>query len=552
MIGAAATRMPHDPGLAAVAIWFLLQAVSPVAPPSARTALAPQEVAPEAVRREIQGRVELLRQSGRLEPAGEQIRMPIAVAEMYEAVSFQPLWNGPATDGLRRALAGLADDGLRPEDYHALHAGPSRESTAAGIAERDLLRTDALLLAAHDLRFGRARPAEDGATPPVSVAAATGVGVPVVVRMIRSPSLPEALGSFRPHHVAYRSLAAELAGLRRIRQAGGWEPIPSGPALRRDSADWRVPLLRRRLLVSGDLAAGPLRTDSVFDPALEAAVLSFQHRHGLAEDGVVGPATLAGLNVPVEGRIDQVRVNLERARWVLHELPDTALVVNIAGAMVYLVRGSEIAFQSRAIVGTPYTRTPVFTALLRYVELNPSWTVPPGIVGEILAHVRGSSTYLARQRIHVIDRSGRRVDPATIDFSAWGPRTFPYVFRQDPGPANPLGRVKFGLPNRYSVYLHDTPSRELFARDERTFSHGCIRVEDPFRLAELLLAGTSWSRQELETAVGSGKTVVIDLPEPVPVVVQYWTAAADLHGELHFYRDVYDRDRAVLERLNRP
>jgi L,D-transpeptidase YcbB len=313
-----------------------------------------------------------------------------------------------------------------------------------------------------------------------------------------------------------------------------------------------VPQLRRRLALSGDLTAVNGDDGSLaFDSMLHRAVVRFQHRHGLNEDGVVGTRTLTELNVPVETRIDQIRVNLERGRWLLHDLADTFVAVNIAGAMVYLVRDGDVVHEARAIVGRTYTATPVFTATMQYVDVNPTWTVPPGIVGEVLSAIRRDPGYLRAQNITVLDRSGRVVPASSIDFGRYSARTFPHVFRQEPGPRNPLGVIKFMFPNRHNVYLHDTPSRALFEQEDRLFSHGCIRISDPLRLAELLLAGTTWDRPALEAAVSARGTRTIRLPRPVPVLIQYWTASTDLHRELHFYRDVYGRDAAVLHGLDR-
>jgi murein L,D-transpeptidase YcbB/YkuD len=190
---------------------------------------------------------------------------------------------------------------------------------------------------------------------------------------------------------------------------------------------------------------------------------------------------------------------------------------------------------------------------MRHIDLNPTWTVPPGIVGEVLARVRREPGYLAAEGIRILDASGRTVDPASVDFSRYTARTFPYTFRQDPGPANALGRIKLVFPNDYNVYLHDTPSRSLFEREERLFSHGCIRVQNPVELAALILDDPArWSVDGLEAAIAPGTTRTIQLERPVQVLVLYWTASADLHGEIHFYRDVYGRDAGVLAALNRP
>jgi murein L,D-transpeptidase YcbB/YkuD len=290
----------------------------------------------------------------------------------------------------------------------------------------------------------------------------------------------------------------------------------------------------------------------VFDAKLEAAVRSFQHRHGLNEDGVVGSGTLAELNVPVGARIDQVRINLERARWITPGLPDTVVVVNIAGAKVYLLQGGSVVLERRVVVGTRYTRTPIFRARMTHVELSPTWTVPPSIVDEVLPLAARDPEYMAKQGMRLVDSKGDTIPSQGIDYARFKPSDFPWTFRQDPGPLNPLGGIKFVFPNAHNVYLHDTPSRQLFDRQERLFSHGCIRVQDPLALAELLLADpVVWGRAQLEAAIAEGKTQVVRLPRPVDVVIQYWTASVDELGVLHFYRDVYGRDAALLDALGR-
>jgi murein L,D-transpeptidase YcbB/YkuD len=209
-------------------------------------------------------------------------------------------------------------------------------------------------------------------------------------------------------------------------------------------------------------------------------------------------------------------------------------------------------YETRAVVGTPYTKTPVFSGMMRYIELSPTWTVPRGIVREVLAHVQRNRSYLAVQGMRVFTHAGAAVDPSGIAFDRYSAATFPYVFRQDPGPLNPLGGIKFVFPNGYNVYLHDTPQRELFARGQRTFSHGCIRIENPLALAELLLDEPDvWNVSTLDSEIAKGETRTLMLGEPIPVLILYWTAVADRHGELHFYPDVYGRDAPLLRALNR-
>ena len=507
-----------------------------------------------SVAEELKWRVEALRVTGSLRVGDRLVSRSDLTLGVYERSGFLQLWTDRrAVASLLRAIVEVRQDGLDPEDYHlaALAEGPGPGSGASGAAEMDLLSTDAFVRISHDLRFGKVEP-----QGPTSAAGTPSpfVGEDAVrnlLDVVASNRVQEALADLRLRHFVYEGLMGALADLRRLQSAGGWDLLPSGPTIHRDSLDARVPLLRRRLGLADDPGGQGGDAALRFDDALEAAVKSFQHRHGLNEDGLVGSSTLEALNVPVERRIDQVRVNLERARWITHELPDTLVVVNVAGAKAYLLRGDSVALETRAIVGADYTRTPVFTAPMFYVDLNPTWTVPRGIVGEVLQRVKREPGYLASQGIRVLDGSGRAVDPSEIDFARYTASDFPYVFRQDPGPANALGRIKLMFPNEYDVYLHDTPARQLFAREERLFSHGCIRIQDPVGLAELVIGDpVQWNRETLQAAIDSRVTRTIRLARSVPVVVLYWTASADLHGELHFYRDVYDRDAPILAALD--
>jgi L,D-transpeptidase YcbB len=280
----------------------------------------------------------------------------------------------------------------------------------------------------------------------------------------------------------------------------------------------------------------------------------FQHRHGLEADGAVGRRTLAALNVPVEARIDQLRVNLERTRWVFRDLEPRYLIVNIAGFHAYLMEDGKSVWDSRVVVGTRYRKTPVFKARMTYLVLNPTWTVPPTILKEdIIPAMRRDPGYLASRNMVLLDASGQRVDTADIDLQNLTIRNFPYVVRQEPGPQNALGRIKFMFPNRHFVYLHDTPSRGLFERANRTFSSGCIRVEHPLTLAELLLDDpVNWNRAKIEARLADGKTQTVNLKTPITVFLVYWTAEPEADGEVNFFNDVYRRDAAVLKALDEP
>lgn len=458
-----------------------------------------------------------------------------------------PIWGSNAAADLLAAVRSAVHDGLTPEHYHLT----ALEAVRPDDARFDLLRTDALVRLARDLRNGRGRPiAEARAAAP---AAGPDALLPVLRRAIASGDVTASLASLRPRHFIYEGLREALARLRGIEAGGGWGVLPAGPSMRRDSLDARVPLLRARLRRSGDLVTTLIPDSSVrFDAELDAAVRRFQHRHGLNEDGIVGPRTLAALNVPVADRIAAVRVNLERARWLARDLPQRFVAVNIAGARAYVLDAGAVVFETRVIVGKTATTTPVFTAAMTRVELNPTWTVPRSINGEILSSIRRDPGYLSREGFRVFTQAGREVPRHSIDYARYTGRSFPYVFRQDPGPTNALGRIKLLFPNPFNVYMHDTPARGLFAQERRLFSHGCVRVERPVELAALLLGDPAWTVEALERAIATGRTQTIDVGSRVPVMILYWTASTDLHGELHFYADVYDRDAAILAALDRP
>jgi murein L,D-transpeptidase YcbB/YkuD len=289
----------------------------------------------------------------------------------------------------------------------------------------------------------------------------------------------------------------------------------------------------------------------VYGGALESSVRSFQARHGLDVDGIVGPGTLRALNVTVEQRIDQIRVNLERARWVLDNLEEDFVIVNIAGFRVYLVRNNEEAWSTRAVVGRTYRKTPVFRSTMRYLVFNPDWTVPYSIATkDILPAVQRDPGYLAAGNYIVKDRDGDVVDPAAIDWASLRAGNFPYTLVQRPGAKNALGEIKFMFPNEHAVYLHDTPGKGLFDRAARTFSSGCVRVEYPFKLAELLLEANGIDAADIAELRSSRQTRSVFLKQPIPVLLLYWTAEIGNDGRIHFYEDVYDRDGPVLDALN--
>ena len=333
-----------------------------------------------------------------------------------------------------------------------------------------------------------------------------------------------------------------LARFELIAETGGWSPIPSGPTIEPGSADPRIASVAKRLTISGDLGS-VARNFEVYDETLQSAVLRFQARHGLEQDALIGKRTLAALNVPVERRIRQIRLNMERTRQVFAEDREDFLLVNIPAFTVTLFRDSEAQVMTRVIVGEQDMQTPLFEAPLKFVVLNPTWTVPRKIASEeLLPKIQEDVGFLSRNAYDVVDRDGNTLDPADIEWASLHRNNFPYTLVQRPGPRNELGRIKFLFPNEYGVCMHDTPKKFLFTRDSRAFSHGCVRMQDPVDFAAHLLGPEGWTQERIAAQLETNETHTIALAEPLPVVLVYLTAEVDNDGTVYFYRDIYGRD----------
>ncbi len=482
---------------------------------------------------------------------------PWFLIRLYERRQFNPVWESEARlDSLIDVLMASTAHGLDPEDYHVTalndaRAALDRQAHPLAGASVDILATDALARYAYHLRFGKVNPEALEPTWNFTRTLAGTDPVEAILRLAAADDLGAALDALAPQEDRYRELVRVLAEHRELAQAGGWPSVPGGETLRVGMRTPRVAALRERLAASGKLDdfADDGGDPQLYDEALAVAIRAFQTRHGLDADAVVGPRTLAALNVPVALRIDQLRINLERVRWIFRDLEDRYIVSNIARFRTTLIENGEEVWSTRSVVGRPYRQTPVFRGRMTYLVLNPTWTVPPGILrNDVLPEIRRDPETLVRRNMSVLDLSGRPVDPATVNFSS--AQGFPYMIRQEPGPNNALGRVKFMFPNSYHVYMHDTPAQELFERVDRTFSSGCIRLEYPMQLAEILLEGAAgWDRAQIDRALADGRTRTVTLPRPLTVLLIYATAVPE-NGRVLFLPDVYDRDARLLAALD--
>ncbi len=484
---------------------------------------------------------------------GKKIAAPEFLPKLYAALGYKLAWSDSAMVAvLSEAVARSWEDGLVPSDFHAdyVKAQAAPGTPAANPVDRDLLLSDALTRLLYQLYFGKVKP--NGVDPNWNYARPMLAEDPanVIAAALQAKDVNALIEKARLQHPLYTELKALMQQYTQYQLSGGWPQIAAGPTLKPGQTDARVATVRARLLVTGEYETVADEKADVFDEALSAGVKRFQMSHGIEADGILGPGTVAALNVTAAERTDQIRVNLERARWLLRTTQPDMVVVNVAGYYLHLFLKGEKVWSTRVIVGQSYNKTPIFTEAMKTVVFNPDWTVPRSIVrNEIFNKASVNPGYLAANNYYLTDGSGRPV--GDVDFNQYTKETFPYGVVQRPGMRNALGLVKFLFPNKHSVYLHDTPGRQLFDKADRTFSHGCIRVEDPLKLAELILGDRlSWDRKKIDATVATGKLQGIALHVPLPVLLLYWTVDPSPVGGTYFYRDVYGRDARLLKALD--
>ncbi|MBU0681230.1 MAG: L,D-transpeptidase family protein [Proteobacteria bacterium] len=501
---------------------------------------------------------------------GQAICTASMIPLFYQRRAFQPCWSrngrltGQATE-LVAALGNAEAEGLRPADYHLysirLLLSKLERLQAEGkslspdeLVDLDLLLTDAFFLYGSHLLKGRINP-ETIDEQWIAGDYTADLEAILEKALITPQGVTRAFQGLRPPHDDYKRMITALAMLRDIESRGGWPTIGPGFNLHKGMRHREVYALRQRLMLSGDYDDALGTSDNLFDEKLADAVLSFQYRHGLEVDGIVGQQTLAALNVPVESRMRQIKANLERWRWLPHDLGRRYILVNIADFSLKVIDNTKEVLVSRVVVGKPHRSTPVFSDSVEYLVFNPYWYLPETIIVEDVApSMRANPDYTAQKRIKIFaagSNETQELDPATIDWAAMSKENIPYKLRQEPGPWNALGRVKIMFPNKFSIYLHDTPSQELFQKTSRDFSSGCIRVEKSVELVSYLLGNDPrWSQESIRATMASGTQQIVSLPEQIPIHILYWTAWGDNEGRIHFRNDLYARDKRLVAALD--
>jgi murein L,D-transpeptidase YcbB/YkuD len=484
-----------------------------------------------------------------------------ALQRFYSVEGYQPVWVD--ADGLTpRAIqvldfiAGANKEGLDPELYNistirAVAAMPRSDTETIGRIDTslDLLLSEAVLSYATDMQIGIVPHQWDTGQP-----AMTSDEQLNLLRQAASASDPAAfLSTLAPTSDDYKALKTALQHYQAIAAAGGWPAFTPGKPIKSGMTDPRIAAAQQILIVNGDLAPD-VSSPGVYDKTMSEGVKHFQKRHGLDADGTLNAATQAALAVPVEQRLTQIGLSLERMRWMPQSLGSRYVMINVPSFRLLAVANNQ-RLTMDVITGKPSTPTPMFSKNITDVVFNPTWNVPAKIaVNEMLPKLRANANYATQKGYTVIEHSGGEsfpVDGASIDWRAVGRGSMTYSFRQEPGDGNALGKVKFYIPDSDNIYLHDTSQHNLFSRAERSLSHGCVRVEDPKALAEFALSGEGWDSAKIDAAYDSAVSRTVRIT-PLPVHLVYWTSWVDESSQVHFNRDIYGLDKKLLVAMQSP
>ncbi len=502
------------------------------------------------------------------EPGGVPVRVRATqrkpIIDFYKENGFAPLWvtQDGLSDKARRLLTLLSkadEEGLNAQDYLPASlsgfdvSGDSLAKSPGDLARLEIELTAAALEYSHHVSAGRVKPIRVSELHTIK---AVPVKPSEVLVNFKTSAEPDAyLASLQPLIPQYQYLKKALAKYRK--STGGKEQaiiIPGGKLIKAGGSDGRIELVAKRLQQLGYYSI-PAEQDAdsktFYNPELVAAVKDFQKQSGLNNEGIIGRQTLGALNGKSDAeKINKIILSMERLRWLPQDLKSKYVFVNQAFFETWMMDGGKEVYRSDVIVGRPKFQTAVFADEMEKVTLNPNWYVPRTIIyEEMIPKLLQNPYYLADLGYEVTDRNGQSVDSSTIDWGRYGQDSIPFDVRQPPGPKNALGRVKFMFPNEHSIYMHDTPARELFKKSVRAFSHGCVRLEKPMKFAEIILGAQGWTPERIKAAVASGENQTIFLDQKIPVYLGYYTAWADADGNVKTRDDIYSRDRTLNQAL---
>ncbi|WP_113925772.1 L,D-transpeptidase family protein [Cognataquiflexum aquatile] len=498
----------------------------------------------------------------------------VVIHKFYGERNFEPAWvkNHILPEiayEMRYEIAQSKFDGLNPDDYHfqAINAYFDRFEAAKKSGEQlksmelaavEVLLTDAYIMLSSHLFLGKVDPESLKTTwsirrnvPELMIDRQLGAA-------IQSGSLRSSIEGYYPAFSIYKKMRDGLRQLFEEQKRFEKEPIATWKNLKIDKSlkpgDGHNQLaeIRERLYFWGFLKPYQPVDDKVYDSLMMDGIKMIQKRFGMEPDGVIGQGTIQALNQKPNDMIATASVNLERLRWLPDTIKDIELIlVNTANFQLDFIQKLDTVLTSKVIVGKSYHSTPQFSALMSYIVFSPTWTVPTSITrNEIVPKIKKDPRYLSRNNMKLLNSSGGTIDPASIDWNRVSAKSFPYTVRQEPGENNSLGLVKFMFPNKNSVYIHDTPSRSLFEREDRALSHGCIRIQRPFDFAKILLShDPAWTDEKINSAMHQTKEQTVNLNRKIPVAIIYLTYWSDSRGNIYFRNDIYDRDGEIYTAL---
>jgi len=480
------------------------------------------------------------------------------LTKLYNDADNRRLWSEEKNrEDLISIIEGAYFEGLNPDDYHIqsikqlyLEKNDDLEVEVARLAKLDVLMSDAIMLYAFHMIQGKVNPESLDPNWNYSRRDLPEDVELKLITLLDNKSLESALDNLRPTLPMYNRFRKWFVHYDSLKNNDGKvaQLEYPGESLKVGDSSALVAELKNHLKNFDD--SGVINQDGIFDENLEETLIEFQTHFGLEADGVAGKSTFDALNISIEDRINMIRINMERCRWTENFLTDDFLLVNIADFHLYIFRNGVIDYTSRVVVGKEHHETPIFNSKIQYVVFNPTWTIPYSIATkETLPKLKRDPGYLGKRNMTLL-LNGKEINPASVDFSEYSVNNFPFTVRQEPGVYNALGRMKFIFPNKYSVYLHDTPSKSYFNKSERTFSHGCVRVQNPHLLAEELLGNKGYDQKKIKEVLKTEKETIVHLDNAMVVRLMYWTCYEEHDsGKMYFYKDVYNRDQKILNEL---
>ncbi|HSP11313.1 MAG TPA: L,D-transpeptidase family protein [Salegentibacter sp.] len=474
------------------------------------------------------------------------------VDSFYSKREYQPVWsNRELREDLYRSIENAPNHGLQKKDYH----GEYLQTALSNLASLDEYEKDLLELVLTDAFFTYARHLNSGKLNPKELYSIWDIGnnntdlLSVFETAISENSISASLEELAPKHIVYKGLQKSLQDYRELME-NEKDPtqVEKGESIKPGDTTPRMAMVALRLQELNFIDSIPPSSTHEYNETLQDAVKNFQKHHGIETDAVIGPGTISALNTTYKQRYEQILVNLERWRWYPQDLGDHYIIVNIPNYRLHLVKGKDTISSNRVMVGTEARKTPVFSEEIEHIVYNPTWTIPPTIKkNDVIPAAKKNTSYLTNRNMSVFDRSGRKLNPSEINWNS--NEVAGYTYRQDAGSANPLGKVKIIYPNKYSIYLHDTPSKKLFEKNSRAQSSGCVRVEGVLNLAEYLLNDQEkYTSEKIEEILNSGRTTTIKITKDVKVHHFYWTAWRETDETL-FAEDIYKQDNQIVELL---